>query len=460
MQVSRMDNLIEIWPRDLKAKLRVLRVSNCAKLSSILFPSNLIECMQNLEELIVEECESVKVAFDFGALNADEDHGAARALPSLDNLRLYGLPNLMHVWANYSPGIQGFQNLRSLVVYGCSSLRILFSPFIAKLLVKLEQLYITNCDVMNAIIAWEQEVDDEGMRNTIIFPQLNIVKFRDLPNLTSITSQTCMFGGSFLKRLKLNNIPKLTGLCPASESNFDTTIHSLFNNKNTLTSIKEMKVSEMDNLIEIWPRDLKAKLRELRVNKCPKLTSILLPSNLKCMQNLEELIVDEWESVKVAFDFGALNADKDHGAARVLPSLDNLELYGLPNLTHVWANYSPGIQGFQNLRSLVVQGCDSLRILFSPFISKLLVKLEQLDIENCDVMKAIIALEQEVDDEGMRNTIIFPRLTKVKLVDLPNLTSFCPQAYTIEGTFLKTVDIVNCSETMVLPSAFQLMQSL
>ena len=232
MYVSEMDNLIEIWPRDIKAKLRAMRVANCPKLTGILSPSNLIECMQNLEELVVEECESVKVAFDVGALNADEDHGAARALPSLNNLELYGLPNLTHVWANYSPGIQGFQNLRSLEVQECDRLRILFSPIIAKLLVKLEQLDIRNCEVMKAIIAWEQEVDDEGMRNTIIFPQLNGVVLSDLPNLTStFCSQTCMFRGSFLKYLKLNKIPKLIRLCPASESNYDATIHSLFNNK-------------------------------------------------------------------------------------------------------------------------------------------------------------------------------------------------------------------------------------
>ncbi|GFY84689.1 hypothetical protein Acr_03g0014630 [Actinidia rufa] len=429
-----MDNLIEIWSQDLKAKLRQMRVHNCAKLPSILLPFNLIECMQNLELLHVANCESVKVAFDLGAINAGEDHGAARTLPSLDNLELNSLPNLTHVWANYSPGIQGFQNLTYLMVHSCGSLRILFSPFIAKLLVKLEQLDIEKCDVMKAIIAWEQEVDDEGMRNTIIFPRLTEV---NLPNLMSFFLQAYTIEVTFLKRLLLHKIPKLIGLCPASESNFDTPMHSLFNNKDTLTSIEEMEVSKMDNLIEIWPRDVKAKLREMKVNKCPKLTNILSPSNLKCMQNLEELTVENCESVKVAFDLGALNAGEDHGAARALPSLDHLELNSLPNLTHVWANYSPGIQGFQNLTYLKVHSCGSLRILFSPFIAKLLVKLEQLDIEKCDVMKAIIAWEQEVDDEGMRNTIIFPRLTKVKLEDLPNLMSFCPQAYTIERTFFE-----------------------
>ena len=222
-----------------------------------------------------------------------------------------------------------------------------------------------------------------------------------------------------------------------------------------------MYVSEMDNLIEIWPRDIKAKLRAMRVANCPKLTGILSPSNLiECMQNLEELVVEECESVKVAFDVGALNANEDHGAGRALPSLYYLKLYRLPNLTHVWANYSPGIQGFQNLRSLEVQECDCLRILFSPFIAKLLVKLEQLDIGNCDVMKAIIAWEQEGEDEGMRNTFIFPQLTEVKLKDMPKLMSFCPQAYTMKGTFLNTVEVINCHETMVLPSAFQPMQRL
>ncbi|CAL5351722.1 unnamed protein product [Camellia sinensis] len=49
-----MENLIEIWRGNLQAKLREMTVKWCPKLSNILFPSNSIKGMQNLEVLEVE----------------------------------------------------------------------------------------------------------------------------------------------------------------------------------------------------------------------------------------------------------------------------------------------------------------------------------------------------------------------------------------------------------------------
>ena len=142
------------------------------------------------------------------------------------------------------------------------------------------------------------------------------------------------------------------------------------------------------------------------------------------------------QSVEVAFDLGGLNIGRGHGAAIALPCLANLEGCGLPNLTHVWANYSPTIQGFQNLRSFNFYYCGRLRILFTPFIAKLLVRLQELKVTTYFVMEAIVAGENQTDDDDVRpKTIIFPELTTFVLKDLPNLVSFCPQAYEIEESF-------------------------
>lgn len=150
-----MDNLIEIWPGDLQAKLRNVEFHYCHKLTNILFPSDLIECMQNLERLQLHTCDSVEVAFDLcGDLNVGGkgEGPIAVALPCLARLVLNNLQNLTHVWANDSPTIQGFQNLRFLTLHGCGSLKILLSPFVAKLLVNLQKLLIRMCKEMEAVI--------------------------------------------------------------------------------------------------------------------------------------------------------------------------------------------------------------------------------------------------------------------------------------------------------------------
>ncbi|KAF5960497.1 hypothetical protein HYC85_001706 [Camellia sinensis] len=55
MFFSRMDNLIEIWPGELGAKLREMSIYKCHGLLNI-FPANSVKFMQDLELLEVKEC--------------------------------------------------------------------------------------------------------------------------------------------------------------------------------------------------------------------------------------------------------------------------------------------------------------------------------------------------------------------------------------------------------------------
>ncbi|CAL5351739.1 unnamed protein product [Camellia sinensis] len=124
-------------------------------------------------------------------------------------------------------------------------------------------------------------------------------------------------------------------------------------------------------------------------------------------------------------------------------------------LTHVWKDNSPRIQGFQNLRSLIVNGCGSLISLFSYSLAKLLVKLQDIEVTECGGMEAIIANEPNADDEVTMKIIMFPQLKKLKFRNLPNLESFCSRIYTFEESLLKTVEVNNCPKLKTLPPAFQ-----
>ncbi|KAL6997720.1 hypothetical protein U1Q18_007846 [Sarracenia purpurea var. burkii] len=520
-----------------------------------------------IEDLTLHDMDDL-IEIWHGKLQVGEGHPAI-ALSCLKKLKLKILPKLTHVWTNNSACSQGFQNLISISVQKCGSLRNLFSYSMAKHLVKLQKLKITECEVIEAIIAHEQEVDEEVTTNTIIFPQLTVLTLEDLPNLTSFFQQDYAFEGSVLKRVKvircpkmkelslkhcddleylrleylpslthfwmrpsqflrprnlryvavmeceklksvfsfftenpkkmevivsteggelpklnelllrglprftafydppivielselrkllLEKIPKLQYLFRASKSNSYSVIQSLFHNQVNLTSIETLFLWDMDNLIEIWPGELQAKLKNLFIINCQKLPNILFSSNLiECMQNLEDIEVTSCESVEVAFDLGGLDVGEGHPAI-TLSYLEKLELKYLPKLTDVWVNNSPCSQGFQNLWSVIVVNCDSLRNLFSPSIAKLLVKLQRLEVTECKVMETIIAQEQEVDEEVTTNTTIFSHLTYLKLKDLPNLTSFCKQDYTFEGSFLEGLEVSRCPKMEALPSALQ-----
>ncbi|KAK9996389.1 hypothetical protein SO802_021075 [Lithocarpus litseifolius] len=112
---------------------RASDINNSSKIWS-LFPSNLIECLKNLESVNLRWCDSIEVIFQLEELNVEESH-VAPVLDQLRELHLDHLPKLMHIWKKGPKMIMGFGNLKLLKVENCNNLTNLFSPSIGKLLV-------------------------------------------------------------------------------------------------------------------------------------------------------------------------------------------------------------------------------------------------------------------------------------------------------------------------------------
>ncbi|KAF7144934.1 hypothetical protein RHSIM_Rhsim04G0090800 [Rhododendron simsii] len=412
---------------------------------------------KHLSELTVENCLDLECL-----INTSDDQLEKESFCALETLRLFDLPQLKHLWKDPTQ-LACVRNLTYVIVHGCPKLNYVFSLATARNLVQLHELCVYRCSELEVIVSdggGEHEIEAAG--EDIVFPKLESLGLYYLPNFTGFCKGMNAIRMPQLKLLELRFISKLNCLCPASRSNNDTTIQPLFNNKDALTSIEELRLNHVEDLREIWPGDLQAKLREIEVYGCDKLSNILFPSNLiECMEKLELLTVYNCGSVEVAiFDLGELNIGGEGNgniAIAIFPCLASLTLGELPRLRHVWANYPPRIsQGFQNLTSLQVSRCGSLRILVSPFVARLLVNLKNLDIDSCDMMEAIIDWEEEEVDDGIRtNIIIFPQLTSLDLWKLQLLTSFCRQGCAFQGSFLKKVRIRDCPALESLPSAVQ-----
>ncbi|GMP86351.1 hypothetical protein CsSME_00039154 [Camellia sinensis var. sinensis] len=360
--------------------------------------------------------------------------------------------------------LKWFGNLKSIFFWKCAKMENVFSLPIARNLMHLETIEILDCHLMEVIVSNEGGEHEIAVVATdkIEFPKLKKLWLLGLPSFTAFCKAMNAIELPQLEDLFLREIPKLGSLCLASavESNYDAYIQPLFDNKVNLTSLERLYVDAMDNLIEIWPGELEAKLRLRRmiVHKCHWLLNILFPSNLmKAMQSLEILVVQDCQSVEVAFGIEGLIVREDHQDI-LFPSLIDVRLRHLPKLIHVWKDNLSGIQGFENLTSLNIKGCGSLRYVFSSSISKLLVKLQEIEVTECRVMEVIIDEEPKIDDEVATNILIFPQLNTLKLRDLPNLRSFCLQAYMFERSLLKTVEVINCPNMKALPSAFKHMQ--
>ncbi|KAF2307116.1 hypothetical protein GH714_024930 [Hevea brasiliensis] len=150
LYIMHMHKLEMIWCDELLAdsfsRLKVLQVQYGKQLLKI-FPSKLLgRFLQNLELLVVKNCDSVEEVFDLRALvRVSEAPVVERS--QLRTLDIRDLPNLKQVWNMDPHGILSFYNLRLVYAWNCPKLKSLFPFSIALGLPHLELLNINGCHV-------------------------------------------------------------------------------------------------------------------------------------------------------------------------------------------------------------------------------------------------------------------------------------------------------------------------
>ena len=117
-----MKNLRSIWKGPLSWGgplhfLKVLALYSCPNLTNI-FTLDLVERLDNLEELVVEDCPEINTIM----LPADQQNWRKRYLPNLKKISLHYLPKLVSIFGN----VPIAPSLEWLSFYDCPSLKILF----------------------------------------------------------------------------------------------------------------------------------------------------------------------------------------------------------------------------------------------------------------------------------------------------------------------------------------------
>ncbi|KAK6779025.1 hypothetical protein RDI58_025743 [Solanum bulbocastanum] len=120
------------------------------------------------------------------------------------------------------------------------------------------------------------------------------------------------------------------------------------------------------------------------------------------------------------------------------PNLKALTIFRVNSISVVCSHQLP-TDYFTKLQALYVSHCGKLRNLMSPSVAKGLLNLQLLEIEECESMEEVIT-------KGEGIMILFPRLEKLDLRDLPNLGHFYLTEHALEFPFLKYVTIRNCPE--------------
>ncbi|XP_021834025.1 probable disease resistance protein At4g27220 [Prunus avium] len=369
----------------------------------------------------------------------DWTHRGQPAFPILKSVTLENIYKLKVVCRGKLPDKHSFMNLRSIHIDHCCELKYVFSLSVAQNLVQLQSLNVEHCDEVEQIISKER-MEANNASHMITFPRLTV--------------------------LKLYNLPKLLGFY--TENQWDSTYEIIKPNDE---SVNKMKETRNDNQVS-GSTSSKSKVVQVGAS-----CNALFPSNcISWLPNLEELVmvylIREQQSedsltseqgskennepvVNVVFDL------EGHDSA--FSQLQTFKVQYL-NEEHLWKNVQPGFQGFQNVRSLTIEGCDCLKYLCPYEIYKLLVNLQEVEISSCDNMETIVleaaSTEDNIHEEGKETggsgtRTLFPKLlNSLCLKILPSLERFCPDAYSFAwSSSTRTMYVRNCPKLKTLSFA-------
>ncbi|KAK4851536.1 hypothetical protein QYF36_016045 [Acer negundo] len=162
-------------------------------------------------------------------------------------------PSLEQIWNKDQRKMFSFKKLNRVKVHHCMSMRYMFPISIAKSLLELEQLSVDNCGV-EEIVADDQEAN---IAVTFVFPRITSLEINYLPRLKTFYRGIHTLQWPNLKRLVMSHCDKVelfaSELFNFQENNEgqrdESSVQPLFIvEKDTFPSLKEIKISESNNL--------------------------------------------------------------------------------------------------------------------------------------------------------------------------------------------------------------------
>ncbi|XP_054781980.1 uncharacterized protein LOC129289203 [Prosopis cineraria] len=314
---------------------------------------------------------------------------------------------------NLTPSTVSFSNLSGLCVIGCHRLVYLFTSSTAKSLALLEELTVERCRLIKHIVARE---GDETDKEEITFGKLKTLSLAFLQSL-----------GSFQAGNSTLNLPSL-----------------------------ELVIVHQCCRMKIFSHGAIKATEHLRVSTKPP-------------EHLEYSGMDLNVSIELIFCSQLATFASD---------VSYLKLGDHPELQEIWGGVIPVPEGgFPNLRTLTVDGCQSLTHVIPSHLVSFLCNMECLTVRNCNAVKAIfdvspipapssfaleeLTLEQlpnleHVWDEDPKEILSFQCLQKVYIDGCNSLKSLFP-ASMAQGKLesLEDLKVKNCEQLVEIVAGYE-----
>ncbi|KAL4639789.1 hypothetical protein ACB092_03G243400 [Castanea dentata] len=446
INLSHMINLERICYTRLPAEsfrnLRVVKVRECHNLEFVFF-SSMVGCFSHLQEMEIVDCEKMSEIIaterkEEIESNSDENIMFAKlrslklrkllklkgffsddeslvlfnrkvVFPNLEELEIEGMDSLKMISPDQLildsfcklENCESFAKLRTIKIVDCSSLKRVFPTSVAKALMQLEELEITDSATVEEIVAKEEGIETTTLS---VFPRLISLILSSLPKLKSFYPGRHTSEELLLEKLVIYKCEKLKIFGSNKES------------------VKETNRLGHDVSVIQQP------LFFIEKDKFPK---------------LEHLELNEGD---------AMNETCGGPSAKFCCNLKYLTLRGNGEIPNVEAPIArAGVSDFRRLKNIVpfsstsfhylwrleVNNSDVLISLLTPSTARTLVQLRKIIVSGCKRMTEIVANEGSEAEAG--DEIAFNNLTHLYLLDLPSLTAFHLGNRTIKFPSLKVV---------------------
>ncbi|KAG6646156.1 disease resistance protein At4g27190-like isoform X1 [Carya illinoinensis] len=425
--LKNMFNLEEICqgklPLSSFKNLKVLKVENCDKLRFI-FSSSIARGLSLLEELNITRCNNIGAIFVKEEEDGIEDQGDMMLFGRLQTLLLNDLPKLVGFLSTKDSFMAdcretnsegnhdlqlpllhhdqvSFPSLQTLRMKGLPKIKHVWScgqepKTVFTGLEQLKILEISNCGV-EEIVAVERGGGEVVAIRTLVFPRVSTLTFRNLPRLKWFCKGVHVSKWPMLKEMEIEGCEKVK-IFASEVVSFQQTVkdqrqYEMSNIKQPLflvdelsfPSLKMLHIREMDKLEIIWQDQVTAtsfpNIQELTIFGCDKLLHVF-QSNLHTttttlMQSLTRLDISFCSSLETIFgNMEGQNGKepqvliapssgmeesvaREDGIARHIefPVLTQLLLYELPKLKWIFEGVHTNWESWPSLKELCLRKC-------------------------------------------------------------------------------------------------------
>ncbi|QHO52471.1 Disease resistance protein [Arachis hypogaea] len=392
-----------------------LVVEGCDELfTTAILPSHLLPFLSQLQELEVRGCNSsVETIFEVKDTIID--------IP-LKKLTLEHLPTLSHIWNKDPKGSSlSFSCLKEVVVNGCKSLTSLLPASLP--MSNMKKIDVKNCEELVEIVTKDEADNKETNKELAMFPKLTSLTLHNLPNLTYIYAGMEILNLPELRELDISHCKfatDSTAKVVTPHLDLDRLSIDMEGVMMLYLDPENIKYLRLQGFNDIHDSDAASAF-----NFFPK--KVPLP-NIQMLVVVDSVFKNIFPSKKPEIIHSQLLIKELE-----LRNLHKLESIGLE---HTWVTFS-------NLTWLKVEGCASLKYLFTSSTAKCLVQLKELCISNCEALESLMVDYQPHDDD--HDVIKFEKLEKLSLNQIPKLESFYKGNSTLNFPSLKEVEVTECN---------------